>query len=92
MLNTPSPAPAFGYRLLGEDGLARVGEITTLRGIIRTPAFMPVGTVATVKALYPEQVKAAGAEIHGEHEHDEERRQAEQPPAHASMVREGSRG
>ncbi len=53
----------FGYTLLGEDGLARFGEITTPRGIIRTPAFMPVGTVATVKALYPEQVKAAGADI-----------------------------
>jgi queuine tRNA-ribosyltransferase len=63
MLKSPSPAQDFRYTLLGEDGLARVGEITTLRGIIRTPAFMPVGTVATVKALYPEQVKAAGADI-----------------------------
>ena len=58
-----SSAPEFGYRLLAEDGLARLGEITTPRGLIRTPAFMPVGTVATVKALYPEQVKAAGADI-----------------------------
>jgi queuine tRNA-ribosyltransferase len=53
----------FGYRLLKQDGLARLGEIHTPRGVIRTPAFMPVGTVATVKALYPEQVKAAGADI-----------------------------
>jgi queuine tRNA-ribosyltransferase len=53
----------FAYRLLARDGLARRGEITTPRGIIRTPAFMPVGTVAAVKALYTDQVKAAGADI-----------------------------
>jgi len=53
----------FGYRLIRQDGTARLGEIATPRGIIRTPAFMPVGTVATVKALYPEQVKQAGADI-----------------------------
>ena len=53
----------FTYRLIAQDGAARLGEIATPRGIIRTPAFMPVGTVATVKALYPEQVKAAGADI-----------------------------
>jgi queuine tRNA-ribosyltransferase len=53
----------FSYRLIGQSGLARLGEIATPRGLIRTPAFMPVGTVATVKALYPEQVKAAGADI-----------------------------
>jgi queuine tRNA-ribosyltransferase len=53
----------FGYRPIAQDGAARRGEIATPRGLIRTPAFMPVGTVATVKALYPEQVKAAGADI-----------------------------
>ena len=53
----------FSYRLVKQDGAARLGDITTPRGIIRTPAFMPVGTVATVKALYPEQVKAAGADV-----------------------------
>jgi queuine tRNA-ribosyltransferase len=53
----------FGYKLLGQDGNARLGEIQTPRGVIRTPAFMPVGTVGTVKALYPEQVKGAGADI-----------------------------
>ncbi len=53
----------FSYTLLKEDGNARLGEIATPRGVIRTPAFMPVGTVATVKALYPEQVKEAGADI-----------------------------
>ena len=51
MLDTPKPAAEFGYSLLGQDGLARLGEINTPRGLIRTPAFMPVGTVATVKAL-----------------------------------------
>ncbi|MEE8098374.1 MAG: tRNA guanosine(34) transglycosylase Tgt [Hyphomicrobium sp.] len=53
----------FGYRKIAQDGAARLGEIATPRGVIRTPAFMPVGTGATVKALYPEQVKAAGADI-----------------------------
>ena len=53
----------FGYRLIAEDAGARLGEVTTPRGIIRTPAFMPVGTAATVKALYPEQVREAGADI-----------------------------
>lgn len=53
----------FHFRLLARDGTARRGEIATPRGTIRTPAFMPVGTVATVKALYPEQVAEAGADI-----------------------------
>ena len=53
----------FGYKLLALDGAARLGEMTTPRGLIRTPAFMPVGTVGTVKALYFDQVKAAGADI-----------------------------
>ena len=53
----------FGYKLLAQDGAARLGEMTTPRGLIRTPAFMPVGTVGTVKALYFDQVKAAGADI-----------------------------
>ena len=55
--------PLFSYRLLCKSGAARRGEITTTRGLIRTPAFMPVGTVGTVKALYPEQVREAGADI-----------------------------
>jgi queuine tRNA-ribosyltransferase len=53
----------FSFRVIAEDGGARVGEIITPRGVIRTPTFMPVGTAASVKALYPEQVKAAGADI-----------------------------
>jgi queuine tRNA-ribosyltransferase len=55
--------PAFGFRLLATDGAARRGEVTTAHGVIRTPAFMPVGTQATVKTMYPEQVRALGADI-----------------------------
>ena len=58
-----NPAPKFSYRLIKQSGAARLGEIVTPRGTIRTPAFMPVGTVATVKALYPDQVNDAGADI-----------------------------
>ena len=54
---------AFGFELAAMDGLARTGVVKTGRGDIRTPAFMPVGTAATVKAVYPGQVKAAGADI-----------------------------
>ena len=57
-----SPAP-FGFALLATDGGARAGLIATPRGAIRTPAFMPVGTVGTVKALYLDQVRDAGAGI-----------------------------
>jgi queuine tRNA-ribosyltransferase len=56
-------AETFAFNLLATNGSARLGEVVTPRGVIRTPAFMPVGTVATVKALYPEQVKEAGADI-----------------------------
>ncbi|HEX2113160.1 MAG TPA: tRNA guanosine(34) transglycosylase Tgt [Alphaproteobacteria bacterium] len=54
---------AFGFALLGTDGRARRGRVTTGRGTIETPAFMPVGTAATVKAQTPEDVQATGAEI-----------------------------
>jgi queuine tRNA-ribosyltransferase len=54
---------AFSFHVAATDGAARTGAITTPRGVIRTPAFMPVGTVGTVKALYPEQVREAGADI-----------------------------
>ncbi len=53
----------FSFHLKAGDGAARKGEIITSRGTIRTPAFMPVGTAATVKALYPEQVRGTGADI-----------------------------
>ena len=51
------------FALHATDGTARTGAITTPRGTIRTPAFMPVGTAATVKAMMPESVAATGADI-----------------------------
>ncbi|WP_430464077.1 tRNA guanosine(34) transglycosylase Tgt [Tabrizicola sp.] len=56
-------ATGFGFTLSATDGAARTGVITTPRGDIRTPAFMPVGTAATVKAMLPESVRATGADI-----------------------------
>jgi len=53
----------FCFTLKARDGKARQGEITMPRGVVRTPAFMPVGTAATVKAMLPETVEAAGADI-----------------------------
>jgi len=56
-------ATGFGFRLKATDGAARTGVISTPRGEIRTPAFMPVGTAGTVKAMMPESVRATGADI-----------------------------
>jgi queuine tRNA-ribosyltransferase len=53
----------FSFTVLATDGMARRGRIDTSRGEINTPAFMPVGTVGTVKAMYPEQVRDTGADI-----------------------------
>ena len=53
----------FSFTLLATDGMARRGRIDTWRGEVNTPAFMPVGTVGTVKAMYPEQVRDTGADI-----------------------------
>ncbi|MCX8509236.1 MAG: tRNA guanosine(34) transglycosylase Tgt [Rhodobacteraceae bacterium] len=53
----------FSFTLKATDGRARTGVISTPRGDIRTPAFMPVGTAATVKAMLPESVRATGADI-----------------------------
>mgnify|MGYP000131018436 FL=1 len=53
----------FSYSVAARDGKARTGKISTPRGDIRTPAFMPVGTAATVKAMMPESVAATGADI-----------------------------
>jgi queuine tRNA-ribosyltransferase len=53
----------FTFAIHATDGAARTGEICMPRGTIRTPAFMPVGTAGTVKAMYPEQVRALGADI-----------------------------
>jgi queuine tRNA-ribosyltransferase len=54
---------AFSFRLIAADGAARTGELITPHGPVRTPAFMPVGTQATVKGLQPETVRATGADI-----------------------------
>jgi queuine tRNA-ribosyltransferase len=56
-------AQRFDFRVNATDGKARTGVISTPRGDIRTPAFMPVGTAATVKAMLPENVRATGADI-----------------------------
>ena len=53
----------FEFKVLAKDGAARRGEITMPRGNVRTPAFMPVGTAATVKAMYMDQVRDLGADI-----------------------------
>jgi queuine tRNA-ribosyltransferase len=54
---------SFSFALSHTDGAARRGLISTVRGEINTPAFMPVGTAGTVKGLYPEQVRETGADI-----------------------------
>ena len=53
----------FLFNILAQDGKARRGEITMPRGTVRTPAFMPVGTGGTVKAMYMDQVRGVGSDI-----------------------------
>ena len=48
---------AFGFELLATDGAARRGRLHTAHGTVETPAFMPVGTAATVKAMTPEVLR-----------------------------------
>jgi queuine tRNA-ribosyltransferase len=55
--------PRFDFAIHASDGRARTGVIAMPRGDIRTPAFMPVGTAATVKAMRPAEVRAAGADV-----------------------------
>jgi queuine tRNA-ribosyltransferase len=55
--------PRFAFSIAARDGRARAGMIAMRRGEIRTPAFMPVGTAATVKAMKPADVRASGADI-----------------------------
>ncbi|WP_311270094.1 tRNA guanosine(34) transglycosylase Tgt [Sphingobium sp. WCS2017Hpa-17] len=55
--------PRFSFSISATDGKARTGAIQMRRGEIRTPAFMPVGTAATVKAMRPAEVRATGADI-----------------------------
>lgn len=59
---TTNPAE-FGFEILATDGAARRGTVSMPRGEIRTPAFMPVGTGGTVKAMYMDQVRDLGADI-----------------------------
>lgn len=54
---------SFSFDIHARDGAARAGVVNTPRGEIRTPAFMPVGTAATVKAMTPESVRETGADI-----------------------------
>ncbi|MPZ58674.1 MAG: tRNA guanosine(34) transglycosylase Tgt [Rhizobiales bacterium] len=54
---------AFAFRIDATDGGARTGTIVTAHGQVRTPAFMPIGTQATVKAVMPEEVRRSGADI-----------------------------
>jgi queuine tRNA-ribosyltransferase len=58
-----SATPAFTFRVTATDGPARTGAITTAHGLVHTPAFMPVGTQATVKGVHHDDVRASGAEI-----------------------------
>jgi queuine tRNA-ribosyltransferase len=58
-----SEAPRFAFVIDATDGRARTGRIAMRRGDIRTPAFLPVGTAATVKAMKPESVRGTGADI-----------------------------
>src|SRR5215217_517517 len=53
----------FAFTISATDGKYRTGTIRMRRGEIRTPAFMPVGTAGTVKAMKPESVRATGADI-----------------------------
>src|SRR5437016_13590580 len=54
---------SLGFEILARDGAARAGRLTTAHGAIDTPAFMPIGTAGTVKAMTPEGVGATGARI-----------------------------
>src|SRR5258708_7865678 len=54
---------AFAFRIDAVDGAARAGAITTPRGIVRTPAFMPIGTQGAIKGVHWRDVKASGADI-----------------------------
>lgn len=55
--------PAFSHRIVATDGLARAGVLTTAHGLVDTPAFMPVGTAGTVKAMTPDAVIATGSRL-----------------------------
>src|SRR6516162_437714 len=56
-------ANPFSFRLIATDGAARSGAIATAHGVVRTPAFMPVGTQASIKGVHHDDVRSSGAEI-----------------------------
>jgi queuine tRNA-ribosyltransferase len=60
---TSNDASANHFELLGRDGQARTGRLTTPNGVVRTPAFMPVGTAGAMKGLHWREVRDAGADI-----------------------------
>ena len=60
---TPATAAAPGFEVLARDGAARLGRLSLPHGSVDTPAFMPVGTYGTVKAMTPEELEALGAQI-----------------------------
>jgi len=53
----------FALSIAARDGAARVGQLATAHGVVHTPAFMPVGTAGTVKAMTPDAVRATGADV-----------------------------
>jgi len=53
----------FSFRLIAADGAARAGEMTTAHGVVRTPAFTPVGTQGAVKGVHHDDLRAAGTEL-----------------------------
>ena len=57
------PVPEYGFEQFAADGHARLGRVTLAHGVLDTPAFMPVGTAGTVKAMLPDSVAATGAQI-----------------------------
>ena len=63
MSGAPAGPAALGFELLARDGAARLGRLTLPHGSVDTPAFMPVGTYGTVKAMTPEELEGLGAQI-----------------------------
>jgi len=63
MSGAPAGPATLGFELLARDGAARLGRLTLPHGSVDTPAFMPVGTYGTVKAMTPEELEGLGAQI-----------------------------
>src|SRR5207237_9965412 len=63
VMNRPDTGLANHFELLATDGAARTGRLTTPHGVVRTPAFMPVGTAGAMKGMHWREVREAGADI-----------------------------